>query len=73
VRSGDAQCHSGAGARPARVRFISGLDQVAAAHFLAAFRDGLVGLGYVEPRTPTIELFFADYVPERIPALLEER
>jgi putative ABC transport system substrate-binding protein len=59
-------------ARPARIGFISGVDRAAAAEFLNAVRDGLAAYGYVEPRTLTIELLFADYVPERIPALLEE-
>ncbi len=60
------------GTGPARIGFISGVDQAAAADFLAALRDGLTAHGYVEPRTLTIDLLFADYSPERIPALLEE-
>jgi putative tryptophan/tyrosine transport system substrate-binding protein len=58
--------------RSARIGFISGLDQAAAGDFLAGLRYGLAEHGYVEPRTLTIDLLFADYVPERIPALLEE-
>jgi putative ABC transport system substrate-binding protein len=60
------------GDRPAHVGFVSGLDQAAAADFLSALRDGLAAHGYVEPRTLTMDLLFADYAPERIPALLEE-
>jgi hypothetical protein len=67
-------CYRGApaqGSTPARVGFISGLDQAAAADFLAAVRDGLAARGYVEPRTFKMELLFADYVSSRIPKLVE--
>jgi putative ABC transport system substrate-binding protein len=59
-------------ARPARVGFISGLDQAAAADFITALRDGLAAHGYVEPSTLKLDLLFADYAPERLPALLDE-
>jgi putative ABC transport system substrate-binding protein len=58
--------------RLAKIGLISGLDQAAAADFVRALREGLAALGYVEPRTITIDLRFADYHLDRIPALVEE-
>jgi ABC-type uncharacterized transport system substrate-binding protein len=65
-------CARFARAEGSRIGFISGLDQPAAADFLSALRDGLAALGYVEPRTLKMESLFADYVPGRIPELVEE-
>jgi putative ABC transport system substrate-binding protein len=59
-------------AQPHRVGLISGLDEAAAAGFIDNFRDGLRSYGYVQPRTITIDLLFANYVPERIPELVAE-
>jgi putative ABC transport system substrate-binding protein len=60
------------GTRPAYIGFISGLDKAGAAGFIDAFRDGLAGRGYVEPSTLKIDTLFADFVLDRIPALIEE-
>ncbi|MBI1774231.1 MAG: ABC transporter substrate-binding protein [Proteobacteria bacterium] len=60
------------GVDQARIGFISGGDQAAAKDFLDALRDGLAKLGYVEPQTLMSDLLFAEYAPERIPALIEE-
>ncbi len=60
------------GAGPARVGFISGGDQAAAADFLNALRDGLAEHGFVEPRTLKMDLLFADYALERVPGLIAE-
>jgi ABC-type uncharacterized transport system substrate-binding protein len=57
---------------PAHIGFISGVDQAAAADFTRALREGLASRGYVEPGTLKIELLFADYRLDRIPALVEE-
>jgi putative ABC transport system substrate-binding protein len=58
--------------KPAHIGFISGVDRAAAADFVGGLRDGLAALGYVEPSTLTLELLFADYHLDRIPALVEE-
>src|SRR3954467_15740897 len=57
---------------PHRVGLISGLDQAAAAQFIETFRDGLRAYGYVEPRTLTLDLLFANYIPGRLPELVAE-
>jgi len=59
-------------ATPRRIGLISGLDEAAAAGFIDPFRDGLRAHGYVEPRTLTLDLLFANYIPERIPELVAE-
>lgn len=58
--------------RVANVGFISGLDEPAAADFVRAMREGLAALGHVEPQNLKLDLRFADYHLERIPALVEE-
>ncbi len=68
-RSGTAVAQ---GARPARVGFISAIDQAADSDFTHSLREGLAALGYAEPATLKLDLLFADYSRERIPALLEE-
>jgi putative tryptophan/tyrosine transport system substrate-binding protein len=60
------------GTGSAHIGFVSGLDQSAAADFINALRDGLAALGYKEPSTLKIEERFADYKPDRIPALIQE-
>jgi putative tryptophan/tyrosine transport system substrate-binding protein len=60
------------GTGSAHIGFVSGLDQSAAADFMNALRDGLAALGYKEPSTLKIEERFADYKPDRIPALIQE-
>jgi len=60
------------GTGSAHIGFVSGLDQSAAADFINALRDGLAELGYKEPSTLKIEERFADYKPDRIPALIQE-
>ena len=57
---------------PARVGFISGYDEATARDFIAALRDGLAGYGYVEPRSLVLDLLFANFAPERIPALVDQ-
>jgi putative tryptophan/tyrosine transport system substrate-binding protein len=59
------------GTGSAHIGFVSGLDQSAAADFINALRDGLAALGYKEPSTLKIEERFADYKPDRIPALVQ--
>jgi putative tryptophan/tyrosine transport system substrate-binding protein len=60
------------GTGSAHIGFVSGLDQSAATDFINALRDGLAALGYKEPSTLKIEERFADYKPDRIPALIQE-
>jgi putative ABC transport system substrate-binding protein len=60
------------GAGPAHIGFISSLSPAAAADFVDALRGELAAHGYSEPGTLKIVLLFADYVLERIPALIEE-
>jgi putative tryptophan/tyrosine transport system substrate-binding protein len=60
------------GTGSAHIGFVSGLDQSAATGFINALRDGLAALGYKEPSTLKIEERFADYKPDRIPALIQE-
>jgi len=63
---------SAQGPAAANIGFISGLDQAAAADFVRALREGLAARGYVEPGNVKMELLFADYHLDRIPALVEE-
>jgi putative ABC transport system substrate-binding protein len=58
--------------RRAQIGFISGLNQAAAGEFINALKEGLASLGYIEPSTLKLHLLFANYVRERIPALVEE-
>src|SRR3954447_4045119 len=55
-----------------RIGLISGFDQATAAEFIDNFREGLRAYGYVEPRMLTLDLLFANFVPERIPELVAE-
>jgi putative ABC transport system substrate-binding protein len=55
-----------------RVGFISGYDQATAADFVSALRDGLAAYRYVEPHSLKLDLLFANFAPERIPALIDE-
>lgn len=59
-------------AGPAHIGFISSLSPNAAADFVDALRDGLAARGFSEPATLKLDLLFADYVLERVPALVEE-
>jgi putative ABC transport system substrate-binding protein len=59
-------------AAPHRIGLISGYDEATAAGFIEKVRDGLRAYGYVEPRTITLDLFFANYIPERLPELVAE-
>src|SRR4029077_18101145 len=47
-------------------------DSKGAEEFVAALRDGLASQGYREPETLTLDLLYADYSLERIPALVAE-
>ena len=58
--------------RVAKIGFVSALDQAGAADFTRALHEGLAARGYVEPRNLKLELLFADYYLDRIPALVEE-
>jgi ABC-type uncharacterized transport system substrate-binding protein len=64
--------HGSAVGRPARVGFISGYDAPTAADFIRAIRDGLAGYGYVEPTSLKLDLLFANFAPDRIPALIDQ-
>ena len=55
-----------------RVGYLSGGSQLARVQFLAAFRQGMEELGYVEGRNMIIEARFADGKFERLPTLARE-
>jgi hypothetical protein len=57
---------------PAHIGFVSGGDKHAAAGFVAALRGGLAAEGYREPGTLMLDLAYADYSLDRIPALVAE-
>jgi putative tryptophan/tyrosine transport system substrate-binding protein len=57
---------------PARVGFISGIDEGGAADFVSALREGLAAYGYVEPRTLKFDPRFAEFALERVSPLVEE-
>jgi putative ABC transport system substrate-binding protein len=57
---------------PVHVGFVSGGDKAGAADFVAALRDGLASFGYVEPAGLKLELAYADYQLNRIPALVAD-
>jgi putative ABC transport system substrate-binding protein len=57
---------------PPRVGFISGYDQATAGDFISALRDGLAAYRYVEPHSLKLDLLFANFGPERIPALVDQ-
>jgi putative tryptophan/tyrosine transport system substrate-binding protein len=63
--------HSMAAERP-HIGFVSGGDSKGAEGFVAALRDGLASEGYREPDTLTLDLLYADYSLERVPALVAE-
>ena len=63
---------AGRAAVPVRVGFLSGGDEKGAKDFVAALRDGLAAAGYREPETLSLDLRYADYALERIPALVAE-
>jgi ABC-type uncharacterized transport system substrate-binding protein len=54
------------------IGILSPLSQGAAARNVAEFRTTLRDLGYVEGRTVTLEIRYADGVPERLPQLAAE-
>jgi len=58
--------------RVPKIGFLATATQVSVAPFIAAFRQGLKELGYVEGKTVRLELRFADGAPERIPQLARE-
>jgi putative ABC transport system substrate-binding protein len=60
------------GAGPARIGFVSGGDEKGARDFVAAIREGLAADGYREPNTLKLDLLYADYTLERIPALVAD-
>jgi len=55
-----------------KVAFLGSTTQVVVAHPVAAFRQGLRELGYVEGRTVLLEVRFADGTVERLPELARE-
>ena len=63
---------SAEGMRLARIGFVSGGDERGARDFVEALRDGLAAEGYREPDTLSLDLLYANYVLERIPALVAE-
>jgi ABC-type uncharacterized transport system substrate-binding protein len=62
----------GMAAERRHIGFVSGGDSKGAEEFVAALRDGLASQGYREPETLTLDLLYADYSLERIPALVAE-
>ena len=54
-------------ARVPKIVLLATSTQVSIAHLIAAFRQELRELGYVEGKTVLLELRFADGVPERLP------
>jgi len=59
-------------ARVAKIGFLVTTTQVSATHQVAAFRQELGELGYVEGKTVLLELRFADGAGERLPQLARE-
>ena len=55
-----------------RIGFVAVGPSTAYKRFLESFKAGLTDLGYVEGRNIIIEPRFAEGVPERLPALLDE-
>jgi putative ABC transport system substrate-binding protein len=63
---------AGAGTEPAHIGFVSGGDEMGAIDFVAALRGGLAAEGYREPDTLRLDLRYADYALNRVPALVAE-
>src|SRR5215472_15836149 len=59
-------------ARVLKIGFLATTTQVSLAPFIAAFRQGLKELGYVEGKTVLLEVRTADGAPERLPQLARE-
>jgi len=59
-------------ARVPKIGFLATATQLSAAPFIAAFRQGLKELGYVEGKTVLLEVRTADGAPERLPQLARE-
>ena len=59
-------------ARVPKIGFLTTVTQVSIAHLIAAFRQELRELGYVEGKTVLLELRFADGAVERVPQLARE-
>ena len=59
-------------AAPARVGFVSGLDEGGSAEFLGAMRGGLAALGYREPETLQLTTRYANFDLQRLPSLVAE-
>jgi len=59
-------------ARVPKIGLLATTTQVSVAHAIAAFRQELRELGYVEGKTLLLELRFADGAPERVPELARE-
>ena len=60
------------GARVSKIGFLATSTQVSIAHLIAAFRQELRELGYIEGKTVLFELRFADGAPERLPQLARD-
>jgi putative ABC transport system substrate-binding protein len=58
--------------RVPKIGFLATTTQVSVAHAIAAFRQELRELAYVEGKTVLLELRFADGAPERVPQLARE-
>jgi putative ABC transport system substrate-binding protein len=58
--------------RVPKIGFLVTTTQVSNVHQIAAFRQGLRDLGYVEGKTVLLELRFADGAAERLPELARE-
>jgi putative ABC transport system substrate-binding protein len=59
-------------ARVPKIGFLATATQASVAPFIAAFRQGLKELGYVEGKTALLEVRTADGAPERLPQLARE-
>jgi putative ABC transport system substrate-binding protein len=57
---------------PPRIAFVAAAHAPAVAERVAAFRDGLRALGYVEGRTIVVDYRYADERVDRLPAILAE-
>src|ERR1700693_1554148 len=60
------------GSEPSHIGFVSGADEKGAADFVMALRDGLSAEGYREPDTLKLDLRYADWSLDRVPALVSE-
>ncbi len=70
--AGPGQAHAQPGGAPARIGYLSMAPRGGDASWVAAFRNGLRDLGYIEGRNILVEERHAAQHPDRVPALLAE-